>query len=122
MNGLTAWFLEGGVAMIPIALFGFAALVLAGLHALIARFGLGVTAAVLVVVTLLFGAAGTMAGRHSTERAIAVVEPEMREEIRAAGYEESSHNLELAGLVALLAAPLLVVGEVRRRRAVVPVA
>lgn len=112
MSDVGRYFVEGGFTMYPALCFGVfgVALALASLGSLFASsrkfpIGIGIAAMLVALMALGTGVVGTMLGRRATEDAIANVDPEFGERIRAQGYEEADNNLVLGGLASVT--PLL---------------
>jgi hypothetical protein len=70
----------------------------------------------LVVACVLVGAGLMLYNRGRVEEVIGMVELEMRDRIREAGYEEASRPLQLGGIFALLGALIAGYAESRRNQ------
>src|SRR5437868_5311096 len=96
------FFREGGGIMYPILLLGIGGLLVGGTAFGAKSRGAAVAGLALAAVTMLLGVGGMMRGRMITDDALAMVEPTVREELRAQGYKESTRPLQLGGALALL--------------------
>jgi hypothetical protein len=113
------FFLEGGVGMLPTALFGLASLALAVGYAVRPQPRLFPLVAGSGAAALLAGALGMMLGFKATVSAIVgrpPAAPEQVQLITLAGLYESANNLVLALALTTLVALALGVGGFRARR------
>ena len=113
MNDVAMMFKEGGWTMYPVLLLGAAALPLSLLAAILKRALVTVIAASVLAFCVGVAAFGTLAGRRITDEAAATVLEADAEIIRAVGYAESMRPLQLAGILAVLALPFLLISVVR---------
>jgi hypothetical protein len=106
-------FLEGGVAMWFITLFGVVALVAAALHAAFARKWSFIVGIVNVPLPPIIGLAGWWYGSVEVAEAVAFVDPSLRAELEAQGYAEARVPLIYGAIVLFVCLVPFVIGVAR---------
>ncbi len=114
---IARWFIEGGFMMYVVLLVGVNAVAISVFHAVLVRKWSLIVSAACVIAMLLAGAAGTAIAKQRVEAAIAMVDPSMRAQLEEVGNREASRPIELAGILAVLPAIMIVTGEIRRQSA-----
>jgi hypothetical protein len=113
---------EGGPTMLLLLALAAPAVGLAIAHAAVARGWSRWAAGSLFAIVISVSLAGTLLGRHRTDRACDDLAVSDRPidfdlgELRARGYAEANRPVELGGLLAALCLVPLVIGELRLRR------
>lgn len=110
------FFIEGGVGMYPIALFGSAFVAVAVLHALRPDRKLGQLMWALGAGTLGTGVLGTTMGINATMRYLNTAPPADQFNIACAGIAESSNDLILAMVLFMIGCVAASVAGFRGRR------
>ncbi len=113
---MVRFFLEGGMGMYPVALFGFAFVAIAVLHALRPDRRLSQLVVSSGALTLGAGVLGTTMGINTTMRYVQGAPASDQFGIACAGIAESSHDLVLAMVLFTIGALAASVAGFRARR------